>query len=117
MALAFFSSPKAIASSVAVSQACSAVTTSKRSGMASARVDSATDMFRKCMRVKAQLGRQLLRGLDQGRAGFDAVDVALRLGLEVQVVQDEAQVGLARAMVGQREGLAALPQLLQDRVR
>ncbi|MNV91264.1 hypothetical protein D3C71_1857430 [compost metagenome] len=52
MALAFFSRPNAIASSVAVSQACSAVTTSKRSGMDSRRADSATDMFRKRMRSK-----------------------------------------------------------------
>ena len=64
--------------------------------------------------LEAQLGRQLLRGLNQGRAGFNTVDMALRLGLEVQVIQDEAQVGLASAMVGQCEGLAALPQLLQD---
>ena len=41
-----------MASSVAVSQACSAVTTSNRSGMASARADSATDMLRNFMRSK-----------------------------------------------------------------
>ena len=41
-----------MASSVAVSQACSAVTMSKRSGMAASWADSATDMFRKCMRSK-----------------------------------------------------------------
>jgi hypothetical protein len=36
------------------------------------------------------------------------------LGLEIQVVQDEAQVGLARAVVGQRHGVAVGPQLLED---
>ena len=52
MARAFFCKPKAMASSVAVSQACSAVTMSMRSGSSAASALSATDRFRKAMRSK-----------------------------------------------------------------
>jgi len=49
---AFLANPKAIASSVAVSQACKAVTTSICSGNSALWVESATLRFRKCMRPK-----------------------------------------------------------------
>ncbi|MNU07937.1 hypothetical protein D3C72_2537640 [compost metagenome] len=39
--------------------------------------------------LKPQLARQFLRCIDQGRAGFNTVNAALALGLEVQVVQDK----------------------------
>ena len=42
---------------------------------------------------------QLARGVDQFGPGFDAVDVPPGAGLEVQVVEDETEVGLARAVV------------------
>lgn len=58
--------------------------------------------------LKAELLGQCLRRSNQLGPGFNAVDVATRLGFEKQVVQDEAQVGLACAMVGQREGFTAL---------
>ena len=52
MARAFFCSPNAMASSVAVSQACKAVTTSIWSGNSRASADSATDRFRNDIRSK-----------------------------------------------------------------
>lgn len=116
MALACFSSPKAIASSVAVSQACKAVTTSNCTGMKSARVDSATDILRNSMRSKPRLGGQFLRCLDQRRTCLDTVDPSLVQGLEIQVVKNEAQIGLARPMVGQRHGLPISGQLRQQRL-
>ncbi len=70
-----------MASSVAVSQACRAVTMSKRSGMKSARRGVGHGHVQKLHPVKAQVGRQLLRGLHQWGAGFDAVDAAPRPGL------------------------------------
>jgi hypothetical protein len=49
--------------------------------------------------------------------GFDAVDVAGLQRLEEQVVEDEAQVGLAGAVIGQAEAAARLRchALLQQR--
>jgi hypothetical protein len=67
--------------------------------------------------VEAQARGQLTRLLHQFGPGLDAVDMAGLQRLEVQVVDDEAEVGLARAVVGQREAaLARLRclQLLQD---
>ena len=64
--------------------------------------------------VKAQVGRQLLRGLHQWGAGFDAVDAAPAQVFEEQVVQDEAQVGLARAVVGQGDGVVVGAEFFQD---
>ncbi|MCY1304742.1 hypothetical protein D9M70_545110 [compost metagenome] len=52
MQRAFLARPKAIASSVAVSQACSAVTTSICAGSSLACADSATVRFRNDMRPK-----------------------------------------------------------------
>jgi len=55
MCLAFFFSAKSMASSVAVLQACSAVTMSICSGSLSEVVDSATDSGRKLMPGKSNL--------------------------------------------------------------
>jgi hypothetical protein len=107
MNFACFCRPKAMASSVAVSQACSAVTTSMRAGSSSDWVASATLRFRKAHALEAQARGQFARLLHQFGPGLDAVDVAGLQRLEVQVVNDEAQVGLARAVVGQREAALA----------
>ena len=40
--------------------------------------------------LKTQLGGQLLRGLHQRRTGFDTVNPATPLSLEMQIVEDEA---------------------------
>lgn len=70
--------------------------------------------------AKAQALGQFFRRFHQLFAGFDAVDVRalpLRLGLflEEQVIQDEAQVRLARAVVGQGDGAALRLHVFQQR--
>lgn len=55
---------------------------------------------------KAEFFRQFPGFLHQFRPGFDAVDVALVPGLEEQVVEDEAQVGFAGAVIGDAVVLA-----------
>lgn len=64
--------------------------------------------------LKAQVCGQLLRGFHQWCAGFNAVDAALALRLEVQVIQDEAQIGLASPVVSQGDGVIVLAQLFQN---
>jgi hypothetical protein len=64
--------------------------------------------------LEAQVCSQLLRCLDQRCARLYAVDAAAPQRLEIQVVEDEAQIRLARAMVGQRDRMALDGQLLQD---
>ena len=49
-------------------------------------------------------------------AGFDAIDVSAPQRLEVQVVQYEAQVGLAGPMVGKQRGMALGTELFQQRL-
>jgi hypothetical protein len=60
---------------------------------------------------EAQPAGQIARVVYQFRAGLDAVDVAVVPALEEQVVEDEAEVGLARAMVGQGQGAVDGDQL------
>jgi hypothetical protein len=103
--------PKAMASSVAVSQACSAVTTSICAGSSFASAASAGADVQEGHALEAQALRQRARALHQLGPRLDAVDVPLPSGLEEQVVQDEAQVGLARAMVGQRRMARPPPAL------
>ena len=62
---------------------------------------------------KTQPRRQRARALDQNGARLDAVDRATARVLEQQVVQDEAQVRLAGAVVGQRQLVAVRAQLAQ----
>ena len=60
-----------------------------------------TGSERTCARKPSRCG-QLAGFVDQLLAGFDAVDVRLPSSvLEEQVVQDEAQIGFSRAVVGQ----------------
>ena len=58
---------------------------------------------------------QLLRTLDQFRTPFDTVDLAAAQALEEQIEQDEAQIRLARAVVGQRRCVLIGRELLQQR--
>ena len=64
--------------------------------------------------LETQLRGQRLRGLDQRGAGFNAVDLSTAQCLEEQVVEDEAQVGLACAVVGQRHRVLVCRQLLEQ---
>jgi hypothetical protein len=64
--------------------------------------------------LEAQPLRQRARFLHQLGTRLDAVDVALPQRLEEQVVEDEAQVGLARAVVGQRRMALLRRQFLQQ---
>jgi hypothetical protein len=73
---------------------------------------------------KPQPGSKLARLLDQFGARLDAVDMTPRAALEKQVVQDEPQVRLARAVVGQRRtrrrrglGFELQQQLLDELVQ
>ncbi len=65
------------------------------------------------MRSKPSSAASFCEASTKWRAGFDAVDAAPRLGLEKQVIQDEAQVGLARAVVGQGDGVVVGAELFQ----
>jgi hypothetical protein len=97
MARAFFWRPNAMASSVAVSQACSAVTTSMLAGNVA---DSVADGEVKERHArKSQSLSQLARALHEPGARFDAIDVPAPQRPEEQVVQNKAQVGFACAMV------------------
>ena len=107
MKRACFCRPKAMASSVAVSQACSAVTMSMRAGNCVRLGRLGHRQVQKRHALKAQPLRQFARLLHQFRARLDAVDAPLRLLLEKQVVQDEAQVRLAGAVVGQGDAARA----------
>ena len=53
--------------------------------------------------VKIEPPGQLAGGVDQLGPGFDAVDAAARTRLEIQVVEDETEVGLAGAVVSERD--------------
>ena len=63
---------------------------------------------------KAQPRGQLLGRFHEGGACLDAVDRAPAQGFEKQVVQDEAQVGLARAVVGQGDGVVVGAEFFQE---
>ena len=63
---------------------------------------------------KTQPRRQLARILHQFGAALDAVNMPAGPRLEKQVVQNEAQVGFARAMVGQGDAAGRLTQRQQQ---
>jgi hypothetical protein len=96
-----------MASSVAVSQACSAVTMSIRAGSAGDSMASSTRRPEEGHARESRAAGQAARALDEFLARLDAVDVATSRCLEEQVVEDEAEVGFARAVIGQ--GQAACP--------
>jgi hypothetical protein len=75
-----------------------------------------THRLRKDMRAKPRRSSELARVVDQLGTRFDAVDVAVVAGLEKQVVEDEAEVGLPRAMVGQRQAAVAGDQFGKQRL-
>ena len=63
---------------------------------------------------KVELLGQCARFCDQFGARFNAIDMTASERLEIQVVQDKAQVGLARAMVGQRGAVPVCRHFLQQ---
>ena len=103
-----------MASSVAVLQACSAVTTSTRSG-SSGEVNRILDRAgEEAHARKAKPGGQFAGFLDQFRAAFDADDFAAGTFLDTEIVEDEAEIGLAGPVVDQRFG--AIQQRLDELV-
>jgi hypothetical protein len=94
-------SAKRIASSVAVSQACSAVTMSTCVGSCGEAIDSATVRLRKDMRSKPSRRASSLDFATSSARVFDAEHPPGFALLEEQVVEDEAEVGLAGAVVDQ----------------
>jgi hypothetical protein len=69
------------------------------------RGDSATTEVQKAHALEAQARGQFARLLHQFGAGLDAIDVAASFSaLKYRSYNDETEVGLARAVVGQREG-------------
>ena len=64
--------------------------------------------------LKAQPLRQGLARGDQLGARFDAPEGATAQRFEIQIVEDETQVGLAGTVVGQRRALGLLGQAVQD---
>ena len=66
--------------------------------------------------LEAKFSRQLLRRLHQRRTRLDTENPALSQGLEIQVVKNEPQIGLARTMVSQCHGMPILGQLCQQRL-
>ena len=65
---------------------------------------------------KAELLGQCTRFFDQLGARFNAIDMTASQRLEIQVVQDKAQIRLARAMVGQRGAVPVGRHFLQQRL-
>jgi len=90
MKRARFSSAKRIASSVAVLHACSAVTTSMRSGVRANR-SNLDRQVQEAHALEAELRRELARLRDELVAGLDAVHVSRLARLQEQVVEDETR--------------------------
>ena len=103
-----------IASSVAVLQAWSAVTTSMRSGR---RLGGGfSDRQIEEPHPRKSSFRRARGSADQLAAGFDAVHGARVPRLQEQVVEDEAQVGLAGAVVGEGEFAASGDHFVEKRL-
>ena len=104
-----------MASSVAVSQACSghhvdALGQIGRIGGLGHR------QIQERHAPKAKLLGQCTRFFNQLCTRFDAIDMTASERLEIQVVQDKAQIRLARAMVGQRGAVPVGRHFLQQRL-
>ena len=65
--------------------------------------------------LESESARELLRPLHQLASSLDAVDRATRTLREIQVIDDEAQIGLACPVIGERDLLPSpCLQILQD---